>query len=88
MKDLSRNVTLYCNVCGNDQFSALDDELEDLMDASDTTKVICSDCGKIFTKAELLEENQEVINANLQDIQDEAIEEFNKELKRMFKKLR
>ena len=28
MKDLSRNVTLYCNVCGNDQFSALDDELE------------------------------------------------------------
>lgn len=25
MKNLSRNVTLYCDVCGNDQFSTIDD---------------------------------------------------------------
>lgn len=33
MKDLSRNVKLYCDVCGNDQFSTIDDidcELKDV----------------------------------------------------------
>ena len=25
MKDLSRNVTMFCDVCGNDQFSTLDE---------------------------------------------------------------
>lgn len=25
MKDLSRNVKLYCNICGNDQFESIDE---------------------------------------------------------------
>ena len=68
MKDLSRNVTLYCDVCGNDQFSSLDDIFCELSDAPDETKMQCSDCKKIFTKAELLEANQAVIDSNLEDI--------------------
>ena len=80
MKDLSRNVTLFCSVCGNDQFSTLDEEIDDLMEAPDDTKIKCSDCGRVFTKAELIEENQDVINANIEDIKNEAMKEIEKEL--------
>ena len=88
MKDLSRNVTLFCNVCGNDQFSTSDEITCELKEAPDETKVKCSDCGKIFTKAELLEVNQEVINANIEDIKNEAVKEFEKELAKALKKWR
>lgn len=50
MKDLSRNVTMFCDVCGNDQFSTLDEIKCELSEAPDETRVQCSDCGKIFTK--------------------------------------
>lgn len=88
MKDLSRKVTLYCSVCGNDQFSTLDDGIDDLMEAPDSTKIKCSDCGRVFTKAELIEENQNVINANIEDIKNEAMKELEKKLAKALKKLR
>ena len=86
MKDLSRNVSLYCPVCGNDQFETVDVDAEDLLDAEGSTKFKCSDCGKIITKDELIEENQEVINSNIRDIEKEAVKELEKELKKVFKK--
>jgi len=61
MKDLSRNVSLLCPVCGNDQFSAVNDNIENPKDAPDETRIKCSDCGATRTKAELIEENQEII---------------------------
>lgn len=88
MKDLSRNVTLYCDVCGNDQFSTLDTIFCELSDAPDETKMQCSDCKKVFTKVELLEVNQPVINANLEDIKEEVVKELEKELKKALKKWR
>lgn len=39
MKDLSRNVTLYCSICGNNQFYFLDEEMDTLMDAPDEVKI-------------------------------------------------
>ena len=48
----------------------------------------CSDCGKIFTKAELLEVNQEVINANIEEIKNAAIKEMEKKLAKALKKWR
>ena len=84
MKDLSRNVKLYCDVCGNDQFSIINDIDCELKEAPDETKMQCSDCGKIFTKAELIELNQEVIEAN----KKEAVKEFEKELSKVLKKWR
>lgn len=86
MKDLSRNVVLLCSICGNDQFETLDKEYDDMMEAPDSTRFKCSDCGRIITKSQLLEENEEVINANIEDIQNEAIAEIEKELKKAFKK--
>ncbi len=88
MKDLSRNVKLYCDVCGNDQFSTIDDIDCELKEASDETKIQCSDCGKIFTKAELIEINQEVIDANIDHIKKEAVREIEKELAKALKKWR
>mgnify|MGYP001198648774 FL=1 len=88
MKDLSRNISLLCPTCGNDQFSAIDVETDDLSDAPDETRVKCSDCGMILTKAELIEENQERINANIDDIKNEAVKEIEKELKKAFKKFK
>lgn len=88
MKDLSRKVTLHCPVCGNDQFSSLDDNLDSLIDAPDDTRIKCSDCQTIFTKAELIEENQEAIHDNIEEIKQEAVKEIEKELKKALKKLR
>lgn len=87
MKDLSRNVTLICSVCGNDQFETLDTKYEDMKDAPDNTRFKCSDCGRIITKSELIEENEEIINANIEDIRKETIAEMEKELKKALKKL-
>ena len=30
MKDLSKNISLHCVVCGNDQFSTVEDSIEDM----------------------------------------------------------
>lgn len=86
MKDLSRNITLFCDVCGNDQFATLDKIKCELREAPEETRIQCSDCGKIFTKGELLEVNQEVINANVEEIQNGAIKEMEKELAKALKK--
>ncbi len=88
LKDLSRNVSLFCDICGNDQFIALDGETHSTDDVPETNRFQCSDCGKIFTKAELLEVNQEVINANIDEVKAEAIREFEKELAKALNKLR
>ena len=88
MKDLSRNVKLYCDVCGNDQFSIIDDIDCELKDAPNETKMQCSDCENIFTKAELIELNQGVIEANIEDIKSEAVKELDKELAKVLKKWR
>lgn len=86
MKDFSMNVTLYCPICGNDQFSTIDEYDGDLKEADGSIRFKCSDCGLIITKEELLDQNQDVINANIDDMKDEIIKEFNKNLKKALKK--
>lgn len=80
----NRKVSLYCPTCGNDQFSTID-ETDDLIDASDTTRFLCADCKSIFTKVELIESNQDIINANIEDVKNKAMKEIDKELKKLFK---
>lgn len=86
MKDIHRTFSLYCPVCGNDQFSCIDNvEFDDLSDAPDDTQIQCSICKNIYTKAGFLEQNQDIINANINEIEQEAIKVFEKELKKLFK---
>ena len=72
----NRNITLHCPTCGNDQFSCVDVNLDDLSDAPDEVKLRCADCNSIFTKGELLEENEDIINANVEDITNEVMKEI------------
>lgn len=81
----SRSVTLYCPTCGNDQFSCMDVENEDLSDAPDDTRLQCADCMSIFTKAELLEANQGVLNANIEEVKLDLMKNLEKKLKKMFR---
>lgn len=88
MKDLSRNVAMICPICGNDQFSVMDEVVEDFSSAEDDIRIQCLDCKTIFTKAELIEENQEVINVNIEEITQEAIKEIDYDLRNALKKMR
>ena len=81
----SRKITLHCPVCGNDQFSSLNMKIDDLSDAPDDSRIQCADCKSIYSKAEILERNHDIIDANIEELKQEAIEEIQKELKKIFK---
>jgi uncharacterized Zn finger protein len=83
---MKMNITLKCSVCANDQFSTVEENIEDLMDAPDETLIKCSDCGRVVTKEELIEENSHIIDANLEDFKKDIFKEVEKDLKKAFKK--
>lgn len=85
MKDMEKSISMKCNICGNDQFSSVDESIEDIQDAPDETEVKCSDCGRITTKEQLIEENSEIIVANIEDFKEEIMKQLQKEFKKMFK---
>ena len=82
MKNLDRNVTLLCPLCGNDQFLSLDEEFEDLLHAGDDARVRCSDCGSEYTKRELLDSNAAIIDNAVDELAQDAVKELEKELKK------
>lgn len=86
MKDMEMSISLKCSVCGNDQFSTVDETIEDLLDAPDETIIKCSDCGRVVTKEGLIEENSPIIGANLEDLKKDIFKEEEKEIKKAFKK--
>ena len=83
---MEMSISLKCSVCGNDQFSTVEENTEDLMDAPDETLIKCSDCGRVVTKEELIEENSHIIDANLEDFKEDIFKEVEKDLKKAFKK--
>ena len=86
MKNLDRKVTLLCPLCGNDQFSSLDEEPEDLLHAGDDARVRCADCGTEYTKRELLDSNAAIIENAVDELAQDAVKELEKELKKAMKK--
>lgn len=84
MKDLSKKISLLCSVCGNSQFMALDCNGEEFLEVP---VYKCSDCGREISREQLIEENQEMIDANLNDIKTEAVNELEKELQKSLGKL-
>lgn len=81
MKSFEMNISLECSVCGNDQFAPVDESIDDMHDSPDDTLIRCSDCQRIVTKEQLIEENSHIIDANMEDLKKEAIKELEKELK-------
>lgn len=79
------NINMLCSVCGNDQFSTVDESIDGMLNAPDETEVKCSDCGRVTTKEQLIEENSHVIDANMGDFKDEIMKQLQKDFKKMFK---
>lgn len=78
---------MLCPLCGNDLFESLDSQCDQPMDvAPDNLKMRCSDCNSIYTKEELIERNQEILENAVKDIEEDAIKEIEKELKKVIKK--
>lgn len=70
----SKNIRLYCPICGSDMF-----------DTSNEDQYICIKCGANFSKEEIIEENQYVINESVNGIKNEIIKDFTKDLKKILK---
>lgn len=85
MKDMEMRINMKCSVCGNDQFSPVDESIEDMSNATDETKIKCTDCGRVTTKEQLIEENSLIIDANIKDFKDDIVKQLQKDLKKMFK---
>jgi len=86
MKDLSKIIELYCPVCGCQKFTSLDVEFEELINADNSSKLQCENCKKIFSKSEIYDGNQEIINANIEEIGKEAILKLKKQLESSYYK--
>lgn len=85
MKDYSRNVNMICKVCGNDLFEFPTDDEMKLAEMPDETIIKCNCCGREVTKVQLIEDNQEVIQAGVKEISDDVIKDIKKQLKKAFK---
>ena len=79
------SIGMKCSICGNDQFSTVDESIEDMLNAPDETEVKCSDCGRVTTKEQLIEDNSHIIDANIEDFKDEILKQLQKDLKKIFK---
>jgi uncharacterized Zn finger protein len=82
---MEMSISLKCSICGNDQFSTVDESIDDLLDAPNDTLIKCSDCGRVVTKENFLEENSHIIDANLEDFSQDIMKEVEKDLKKAFK---
>ena len=84
MKNMNMEICLKCSVCGNDQFSDIDESIQDISEADGDVEVKCSDCGKVVTKDELLEENSYIIEANIEDFKNDIMKAIEKDFKKIF----
>jgi DNA-directed RNA polymerase subunit M/transcription elongation factor TFIIS len=64
-----------CPTCGNRELPADDNE----------EMIVCGSCNREFTKDELIHENSEVIEAEIEEITEEILDDFNKTFKNLFK---
>lgn len=85
MKDMKMYVSMKCSVCGNDQFSPVDESIEDMVCAPNEIEVKCSDCGRVTTKEQLIADNSYIIDANIKDFKDDIVNQLKKDFKKKFK---
>lgn len=85
MENVERQIELLCGTCGNNMFEILDSNQKDLFDMPNNSEVKCSYCGRIYTKDELLQDNEGLINSNINDVILEFTRNLENELKRVFK---
>jgi hypothetical protein len=72
-----RSVSLICSVCGENQFE-YDETLDD-------APVTCVKCEKVFSRDELIADNDEAIQSELDAVKKEVLADMTKDLKKAFK---
>lgn len=77
--DTIMNVTLVCSECGSDDFE-LDQEFDEM---ADNGIIRCSKCGRVYTKAALIEANQSHIRESVNKAVDKTAEDFVFELEKI-----
>lgn len=85
MKDIRREVSMLCPLCGNDLFSCEVQGIDSLVDAPDTTPIRCADCGSVYTKRELIDGNTEVLENAQQEMVEDALEELRRRIKKIWR---
>lgn len=84
MENLEKNVELLCPLCGNKMFENLNENIDDLSN-DENLKYRCANCNRIFTKKELLDANQLLIDAAVEEMGNDIVKQIEKELKKAFK---
>ena len=84
MGNLEKSIDLLCPVCGNEMFESLNEGIENLSN-DESFKYRCANCNRIFTKKELLDANQLLIDETIEEMKDDVIKQIEKELKKVFK---
>ena len=87
MKDYTREVSLICPLCGNDIFSSLDEEIENILEAPELARFQCADCKSIYTKDELMEANTEKFEIARDEIANDLMKDLTKDLSKAFRKV-
>ncbi len=75
-----RSVTLHCPTCGGTDFECTSHDT-----GEDVALVKCPSCGLTMTKSELIATNGENIDAQLDDIKSEVLNDLTKSLKSALK---
>jgi len=73
----NRSVSLLCSTCGGTQFER-DDEMEN-------SPIRCNGCSRVFSKDELIQENDEVIQAEIGQMKSDIVADITAQFKKQFK---
>ncbi len=86
LKNLQEHVSLKCKKCGCVKFEILSDNSVSFDKVEDDVNVKCVNCGRIFTKKQLLEENEREISKGLEKMKDKAKIQIESEFNKMFRR--
>lgn len=77
-QDYSRSISMQCSTCGGADF-----EFED-----ENSAIRCVGCDRVFTREELIRENNTRIETEVEGIKSQFISDISKDFKKMFKKFK
>ncbi|QAY75146.1 hypothetical protein [Sphingosinicella sp. BN140058] len=74
----SRSIKLLCPTCGHGTFE-YDKEVED-------GPICCNSCERVFTRAELIQENGEIIDSEVSEVKAEIVADITKDFRNSMRK--
>lgn len=72
-----RSIKLHCSTCGGSDFE---------YDKQDDGPIRCTSCERVFTRDELIRENGATIEANVDEVKKEVVDDMQKQLRDSLRK--